>query len=72
MPQLMELTRFELRELLLKHRPRDITEENAIHMLKLCDKDDPYGGTPMAYFTLDDDCVVFIEKIRREGRAASA
>jgi hypothetical protein len=71
MSQRMELTSFELRELLLKHRPRDITEENAIHMLKLCDKDDPYR-TPVAYLMLDDGDVAFVERIRREGRAASA
>jgi hypothetical protein len=67
----MELTRFELRELLLKHRPRDITEENATDMLKVCDRHD-LSGITVAYFTLDDGDVAFVERIRREGWAAGA
>jgi len=71
MPRRMELSRFELRELLLKHRPRDITEENATDMLKVCDRHD-LSSTAVAYFTLDDGDVAFVERIRREGRAANA
>ena len=71
MPHRIELTNFELRELLLKHRPRDITEEKAMDMLKLCDEHDPSGITVVP-LTLDDGDVAFVERIRREGRAASA
>jgi hypothetical protein len=71
MPQRIELTNFELRKLLLKHRPRDITEEKAMDMLKLCDEHDP-SGTTVASLTLDDSDVAFVERIRRQRRAASA
>jgi hypothetical protein len=70
MPQRIELTNFELRELLLKHRPRDITEEEAMDMLKLCDEHDP-SGTTVVPLNLDDSDVAFIERIRRDGRATS-
>ena len=71
MPQRIELTNFELRELLLKHRPRNITEEKAMDMLKHCDEHDP-SGTTVVSLTLDDSDVAFVERIRREGRATSA
>jgi hypothetical protein len=71
MPQRIELTNFELRELLLKHRPRNITEEKAMDMLELCDEHDP-SGTTVVSLNLDDSDVAFIERIRREGRATSA
>lgn len=64
MRQRTELTNFELRELLLKHRPRDITEEKARDMLKLCDEQDP-SGTMVASLTLDDSDVAFIQRLRR-------
>jgi hypothetical protein len=40
-------------------------------LLKLCDEHDP-SGTTVAYSTLDDSDVAFVERIRREGRATSA
>ena len=71
MLQCIELTNFELRELLLKHRPRNITEEMAMDMLKLSDEHDP-SGTTVVSLNLDDSDVAFVERIRREGRATSA
>ena len=66
----IELTNFELRELLLKHRPRDITEEKAKDLLKLCDEHDP-SGTTVAHLTLDDSDVAFVERLRKR-RATGA
>jgi hypothetical protein len=71
MPQRIELTNFELRELLLKHRPRDITEEKAMDMLKLCDEHDPTGTTVVS-LNLDDSDVAFVVRLRRKRRATSA
>jgi hypothetical protein len=69
-PQRIELTNFELRELLLKHRPRDITEEKVKDMLKICDEHDP-SGTTVTSLTLGDSDVAFIQRLRRR-RAARA